>query len=56
VAGIAVAGVALAFVFFADYGLARQLYGLAALVHSWIEISVLLLALGGVGAAQVKIA
>jgi hypothetical protein len=53
-AGIAVAGVALALVFFADYGLARQLYGLAALVHSWIEIPVLLVALGGIAAAQTK--
>lgn len=55
-AGIAVAAAAMALVFLADYGLARQLYGLAALVHSWVEIPVLLVALGGIGAAQVKIA
>ena len=53
-AGVAVAAAAMALVFFADYRLARQLYGLAALVHSWIEIPVLLVALGGIGAAQVK--
>jgi hypothetical protein len=51
---IAVAGTALALVFAVDYGLARQLYGLAALVHSWLEISILLVALGGLTAVQAK--
>ncbi len=51
-AGIAVAAAALALVFLADYGVARQLYGLAALVHSWLEIPVLLVALGGIAAVQ----
>jgi hypothetical protein len=50
--GVAIAAGALALVFFVDYGLARQLYGLAALVHSWIEIPVLLLALGGIAVVQ----
>jgi hypothetical protein len=49
---IAVAGVWFALVFVTDYGFARQLYALAALVHSWVEIPVLLLALGGVAMAQ----
>ena len=49
---IAIAAGVFALVFIADYGLARQLYGLAALVHSWLEIPVLLLALGGLAAAQ----
>ena len=46
------AAVVLAVFFFVDYGLARQLYGLAALVHSWVEIPVLLVALGGIAGAQ----
>jgi hypothetical protein len=49
---IAVAAAGFALVFVVDYGLARQLYALAALVHSWIEIPVLLLALGGAAMAQ----
>jgi hypothetical protein len=53
-AGIAIAAAVLALLFAADYRLARQLYGLAALVHSWIEIPILLIALGGVSAAQMK--
>jgi hypothetical protein len=53
-AGIAVATAVLAVVFFVDYRLARQLYGLAALVHSWLEIPVLLVALGGFATAQAK--
>jgi hypothetical protein len=48
----AVAVAALALFFFVDYGLARQLYGMAALVHSWLEIPVLLIALGGVAGVQ----
>jgi hypothetical protein len=47
-----VAAAVLAVFFFVDYGLARQLYGLAALVHSWVEIPVLLVALGGIAGAQ----
>jgi hypothetical protein len=53
-AGIAGAAAVLALVFFVDYGLARQLYGLAALVHAWLEIPVLLVALGGIAAVQKK--
>jgi hypothetical protein len=49
---IAVAAAGFALVFVVDYGLARQLYALAALVHSWVEIPVLLLALGGAAMAQ----
>jgi hypothetical protein len=52
VAGSAAATAALAIVFVVDYGLARQLYGLAALVHSWLEIPVLLVALGGIAGVQ----
>jgi len=49
---IAVAAAGFALVFVVDYGFARQLYALAALVHSWVEIPVLLLALGGAAMAQ----
>jgi hypothetical protein len=49
-AAIAAAGAVLALVFVLDYDLARRLYPLAALVHAWIEIPVLLLALGGLAA------
>jgi hypothetical protein len=49
---IAVAAAGFALVFVIDYGFARQLYALTALVHSWIEIPVLLLALGGAAMAQ----
>lgn len=55
VAGTAAAA-ALALFFFADYGLARQLYGMAALVHSWLEIPVLLVALGGIASIHRKMA
>lgn len=51
---VAAAGAMLFLAFAFDYGLARQLYALAALMHSWIEIPVLLIALGGLAAAQVK--
>jgi hypothetical protein len=53
-AGIVIAAAALALFFIADYRLARQIYGLAALVHSWVEIPVLLIALGGISAVQAK--
>jgi hypothetical protein len=49
---IAVAAAGFALVFVVDYGFARQLYALAALVHSWVEIRGLLLALGGAAMAQ----
>ena len=42
---VAFAAAALAFVFVIDYPLARKIYAVAALVHAWIEIPVLLLAL-----------
>lgn len=41
------ASCALALLFIADYTRARSLYGLSAAVHSWLEVPVLLLALGG---------
>lgn len=44
-AGLVVAAAALALVFAMDYALARRIYALAALVHAWIEIPILLLAL-----------
>lgn len=47
IAAIAAAGFALALLFVLDYRLARQVYALMALVHSWIEIPVLLAAWGG---------
>ena len=43
--GLAACAAALAGVFLADYGLARKIYALAALVHSWIEIPILIWAL-----------
>jgi hypothetical protein len=45
------AALALALVvgFSIDYGVARKLYALAALVHGWIEIPILVLALDRVG-------
>jgi hypothetical protein len=43
--GLATAAAALALVFAMDYALARRIYALAALVHAWIEIPILLLAL-----------
>jgi hypothetical protein len=46
----AAAGLALVFVL--DYGLARQVYGLVAQIHAWVEIPILLLALGGLAAVQ----
>jgi hypothetical protein len=52
IAAIAAAGLALALLFVLDYRLARQIYALAALVHSWIEIPILLLAWGGLAAVQ----
>jgi hypothetical protein len=51
-AAIAGAASCLALVFVLDYQFARQLYGLFAQVHAWVEIPVLLLALGGLAAAQ----
>lgn len=42
---IALAAAALAFVFVLDYALARKIYAVAALVHAWVEIPILLLAL-----------
>jgi hypothetical protein len=49
---IAVSAAALAVGFFFDYHAARKLYALAALVHAWIEIPLLVLVLGGWPAAQ----
>jgi hypothetical protein len=51
-AAIIAAGAVLAVLFVADYDLARRLYPLAALVHAWVEIPILLLALGGLAPAQ----
>jgi len=47
VAGIAALAGAFTLTFVVDFRLARQLYGMAALAHGWIEIPVLLLAWGG---------
>jgi hypothetical protein len=51
-AAIAVCAAALAIGFCFDYGAARKFYALAALMHAWIEIPLLLLLLGGWPAAQ----
>jgi hypothetical protein len=40
-----IAAVALAVGFSFDYGAARKFYALAALMHGWIEIPILVLAL-----------
>jgi hypothetical protein len=42
---LAVAAAVLAFGFVVDFKVARQVYGLIAMVHSWIEIPILVLAL-----------
>lgn len=42
---LAVAALTLAFGFAVDFKVARQVYGLIAMVHSWIEIPILVLAL-----------
>ena len=47
VAGIAAMAGAFALAFVVDFRLARQLYAMAALAHGWIEIPILLIALGG---------
>jgi hypothetical protein len=53
VAPVAIAACAvLTLVFALDYDLAWRLYSLAALVHAWVEIPILLLALGGLPSAQ----
>ncbi|TWT15623.1 hypothetical protein [Reyranella sp. CPCC 100927] len=49
---LVVGGAALAVGFALDYGVQRQLYALAALVHAWLELPVFALALGGAAAAQ----
>ncbi len=40
---VAAAGGALALCFAVDYGLARRVYAIAALVHAWLEIPILVL-------------
>ena len=45
--GLAAVGAALLVGFALDYGFARKVYALAALVHAWAELPVLLLALPG---------
>jgi hypothetical protein len=47
VAGIAAMAGAFALAFVVDFRLARQIYGMAALAHGWIEIPILLIAWGG---------
>lgn len=44
---LVVGGAALALGFALDYGMQRQVYALAALVHAWLELPILALALGG---------
>lgn len=46
-AGLTVAALVLFALFVRDFARARRLYGLAALVHAWIEVPVLLVMLGG---------
>jgi hypothetical protein len=52
IAGIAAVAGGFALLFVLDYKFARPLYAIAALAHSWIEIPVLLVAWGGLAAAQ----
>jgi hypothetical protein len=51
---LAVGAAALAVGFALDYGVQRQAYALAALVHAWLELPVFALALGGVRPVQAK--
>lgn len=46
-AALAVAGLISTAYYYADYGGARAAYGLAATLHSWIELPIFLMALGG---------
>lgn len=48
---LAVAAAALAAGYFLDFAQARRVYAFAALLHSWVEIPILVLALAGTGAA-----
>lgn len=47
---VALAGAGLLAYFWADFATARSVYGVAAAVHAWVEIPVLMLALLGAGA------
>jgi hypothetical protein len=51
---LSVLALALAIGFSIDYGLARRLYALAALVHGWIEIPILVFALDRSALPQAK--
>lgn len=53
--GLAVAAAALAAGYFLDFSEARRVYAFAALLHSWIEIPILVLALAGTGAAAAAV-
>lgn len=46
------AGLALFAAFWADFAQARQVYGIAAAAHAWVELPALLLALGGLTPAR----
>lgn len=49
---MAAAGAALAVAFAVDYGAARRLYAIAALVHAWLEIPILVLVVAAFSAAR----
>ena len=51
---LAIGGGALALGFVLDYGLQRQVYALAALVHAWLELPVFALALGAALPVQAR--
>lgn len=52
-AGLAACGLVLLVLFRLDFPDARRLYGLAALIHAWLEIPVMMLMLGAVSAEGV---
>ena len=51
---LAIGAVALGVGFALDYGVQRQAYALAALVHAWLELPIFALALGGVRPLQAR--
>jgi len=51
---LVIGSAALAVGFALDYGLQRQIYALAALVHAWLELPVFALVLGGTVSVQAK--
>lgn len=49
---VALAGAALAVGFAVDYGVARRIYAVAALIHAWLEIPILVLVVAAFSAAR----